>query len=928
MKTLSTDAPKKSTKHPIGTQPITTAKELIRGRESELCEAFGVNFGELTSERRTLCRCGKRKLKTSNTSTGSGGCDGCGGTYGDWVGFVAYTKGLSDLDAAKAIIDRLGDGRKPKPKLKPQPIAQKSDDAATFPAADDDATDTDTGPANEQETEVRHRVYTSLLAAMQLRDEHRDDLRRRGLDDAAIDRGEYRSWPPTVPVAASIYRDTLRDQLSDDELDQVPGIWVGRLAKTIICAGPHGYLIPARNEAGKIRGCQIRLDHPIEETKYVWLSSRSGGQPNRPSPGTPAHCSAGTSPGCEILRLTEGPLKADISEHLSGIPTVAVAGVALWERFLPIVEELQPEEVRVSFDADAKTNPAVAKNLRKLVAALQAADANVAIETWDATVGKGIDDLLAAGGKLTVLSEPSEIKIYLAGLAGGDSDTGAQPDDPFRLAEINLQKYRGKGRDICNWRGDWYTWKRSHWEKQSVEYLRSRVRETIEEEFVSLYREEKERHEAAGEEGRKPPKKRKVTGVMVRDTLDAMQSLTIVQDHIEMGCRRSDRSRPNIWPVRNGLLDLELLQTDYDNCLIDHTPDWFVDFSHDYRFDLESDCPTWLGFLDEVFGNPATGTVDTESIDTLQRWFGYCLMPHARLHKMLVLDGVSRSGKGVITRVLKAIVGDRYTCSPRLRDFAGDFGLAPLVGKRLAVIGDAKLDRYRHDTESILEVLLGIVGEDSQDVNAKRRDVATSIKLPVKFCLACNGLPSLNDPAMAIVNRVVILKFSRSFAGREDTGLTERLLAELDGIFMWSLLGYRNMAENLALPQPESGRQSLDNFRRAVAPIRGFVEECCIVTSADDPNDLSQSDYRDRVYAAYRGWCEAAGRDRPGTRASFIRQLLEAYPHIEQSRPQEGDKRPYKLLNIGLNASGREYGTEWGAKQDGDSESESDARNF
>ena len=52
-------------------------------------------------------------------------------------------------------------------------------------------------------------------------------------------------------------------------------------------------------------------------------------------------------------------------------------------------------------------------------------------------------------------------------------------------------------------------------------------------------------------------------------------------------------------------------------------------------------------------------------------------------------------GKGVVARVLTALIGKRNVAGPTLNSLGGDFGLAPLIGKSLAVISDARFSRGR-----------------------------------------------------------------------------------------------------------------------------------------------------------------------------------------------------------------------------------------
>jgi hypothetical protein len=97
------------------------------------------------------------------------------------------------------------------------------------------------------------------------------------------------------------------------------------------------------------------------------------------------------------VRLTEGELKADVATALSGLLTLSIPGVAMWGKALPVLEELRPQQVALAFDVDWRSNPHVARALGQAAFALIKAGYTVQVEDWDPALGKGIDDLLAAG---------------------------------------------------------------------------------------------------------------------------------------------------------------------------------------------------------------------------------------------------------------------------------------------------------------------------------------------------------------------------------------------------------------------------------------------------------------------------------------------------------------------------------------------------
>jgi putative DNA primase/helicase len=77
----------------------------------------------------------------------------------------------------------------------------------------------------------------------------------------------------------------------------------------------------------------------------------------------------------------------------------------------------------------------------------------------------------------------------------------------------------------------------------------------------------------------------------------------------------------------------------------------------------------------------------------LQELFGYCLTGDTSQQKAFLIVGPPRSGKGTIAKVLKRLVGTDNAVNPTLTSLSTNFGIAPLIGKRIAIISDARLDR-------------------------------------------------------------------------------------------------------------------------------------------------------------------------------------------------------------------------------------------
>ena len=167
--------------------------------------------------------------------------------------------------------------------------------------------------------------------------------------------------------------------------------------------------------------------------------------------------------------------------------------------------------------------------------------------------------------------------------------------------------------------------------------------------------------------------------------------------------------------------------------------------------------------------------------------------------------------------VLSHLLGLANVASPTLTSLGSRFGLAPLVGKQAAIIGDAHLGRSS-DAVAILERLKSIVGGDAQNVDRKGRDELANVVLKARFTVSVNELPRLPDASAALRSRMLLIPFEVSFEGREDHDLQGRLLAEIPGITNWALEGLGDLRRLGPLPPAAGGAGRHRRLREAVVP--------------------------------------------------------------------------------------------------------------
>jgi putative DNA primase/helicase len=417
---------------------------------------------------------------------------------------------------------------------------------------------------------------------------------------------------------------------------------------------------------------------------------------------------------------------------------------------------------------------------------------------------------------------------------------------------------------LRHWHGSWWTWRMTHWAEAEERTVRA-----------LLYAFTADAIYVDGKDF-KPwlPTRRKIG-----DKLEALAALVILSDDFEQPCwiNGHDVAGP-IVAVHNGLLDIAT------RTLHPHSPLYFNQTSVPFDYDPLAPPPArWLAFLDELWPQ------ESEAIDVLGEWFGYVVSGRLDLHKILMMVGPTRGGKGIIARILSALIGKRNVCGPTLNSLGGDFGLAPLIGKSLAIISDARF--IGKNGNIVVERLLSISGEDTLTVNIKYKEQWNG-KLPCRLHVISNELPGLGDASTAVVGRIVLLLLSRSWLGRENHQLESDLCCELPGILNWSLAGLERLTfdNKNRFTRPASAEEAIVVMRDLASPVGAFVREKCKL-EANEQIEVGT------LYEVYKTWCQDNEHPK-SSKQVFGRDLRAAIPSIRMG--QSGGRGHRVRIYVGI----------------------------
>jgi putative DNA primase/helicase len=683
---------------------------------------------------------------------------------------------------------------------------------------------------------------------------HLKQLRASGLSDATIQ-------------AAGIHSETKPERLAVLLNWRKPA---KKIAPAIVIPftgadGRNGYSRVRPDTPRTIGGKPVKYESPSGEPNHIYLP-----------PGVARALDDATA---ELL-VTEGEKKA-LAATQAGFPCIGLVGVWGWkekraEHLLPELERVawQGRQVRIVFDSDIARKADVqlaearlAKHLADRGAIVRCARLPDGPAGDDGQPCKmGLDDFLLThdlGGFRKLLDGAIEPEP----LEGADAFAHAGSIEPASTAKAFLAERESDGVPRLRfWRGSFHWWHRGRYDELEPSEVHADLVRWINRGYVHL------------------------TTSIVGNLMAQVKAQAALRSRWEPP-RWLDKP-PVPWPAsevmatRRELVHLPTFIAGGEPFSIPATPLFFSQTAVDYDFCPDAPRPdAWHAFLHQLFAD------DMDAIATLGEWMGYCLTGDTSQQKILMLIGPPRSGKGTIARVLTRLIGSANVCGPTLASLETNFGLSPMLGKSLAIIGDARLSG-KSDQCRIVERLLSISGEDSLTVDRKYREPVTG-KIPSRLMLVSNELPRLAESSGALANRMIILRLTRSFLGAEDTQLTAKLCHELPGILNWAIAGWQRLHERGHFVQPQSGRELADEMADLASPVAMFVRERCIV----GPQYACPVD---DVYAEWRKWCEENGRDKPGTKQTFGRDLRAALPSLRDGqRRDEGSRyRRYDGLAI------------------------------
>lgn len=338
--------------------------------------------------------------------------------------------------------------------------------------------------------------------------------------------------------------------------------------------------------------------------------------------------------------------------------------------------------------------------------------------------------------------------------------------------------------------------------------------------------------------------------------------------------------------IQNGIYDMTT------NTISPHTPAYF--FTHCLNVSLPTLChgtPHFDNFIGFITGN------DYALQMRIWQMLGYIFACDTDGKVFFLLQGVSNSGKSVLLELLRSMFNPEAVSTLDLYRLGDRFSGAALIEKKLNICGDLP---NRTLSAQAVATLKQITGRDLMTVEEKYKPLATMAPA-INLVFASNFPIRMAEEDTVLLSRMVVIPFRFSIpTEQQDHLLTQKILAERDGIFLRAIHAYHRL---LADKYIFAGQALVDqllsqSYASPVAEnhnIAAFLNDCCILTG--DNSFTSTQD----LHEACTAYCVKHDLPIITDRTRFSRILRSQLANkVEPKKIRIGDKTHNGYIGIKL----------------------------
>ncbi len=196
--------------------------------------------------------------------------------------------------------------------------------------------------------------------------------------------------------------------------------------------------------------------------------------------------------------------------------------------------------------------------------------------------------------------------------------------------------------------------------------------------------------------------------------------------------------------------------------------------------------------------------------------------------------------------------------------------LADLFRARFVV--SSELEDGRRFAEALIKQITG-----GDRIRARRmREDLWEFDPTHTVIVAANHRPEVRGTDKGIWRRIKIVPWEVSIPdGERDPDLPRKLEAELEGILAWCVQGALEWRRD-GLAEPREVTAETDEYQRDQDVLASFIYDACV----EGPELSAKSE---RLYRAYKDWCELNGEFQQSQKVFSIRLKERGYPKVRKT---------------------------------------------
>lgn len=277
--------------------------------------------------------------------------------------------------------------------------------------------------------------------------------------------------------------------------------------------------------------------------------------------------------------------------------------------------------------------------------------------------------------------------------------------------------------------------------------------------------------------------------------------------------------------------------------LKERNPEYYFTKSTSIDYSKFAECPTWLKFLDDIFAG------DKDLIRYVQKAVGYSLTGMTSEQCAFFLFGTGRNGKTTFIDIIRYVLAD-YAANIQPETIMIKSAQNSAINSDIARLKGARLVTSVEPNEGVRlnEGLLKQLTGDDVVTARKLYSEEFEFKPEFKLWMATNHKPIIRGTDTGIWRRIHLIPFNVQIPeDKVDKNLTQKLKAELPGIFRWCVEGCL-LWQKEGLKMPAAVLASVREYRREMDVVSAFIEDKCCLGGTVQASTL---------YAAYCSWANA-----------------------------------------------------------------------